>query len=215
MHANIFLNISAFSSECIINISVLPPLFTLRGPNPHLSIPAHTYFELISLLFHSLYFVLILALSLSACNNVNLFITENEQGKHLSSFFVISQSLNALSTFYVCFLSPLVTFTCPFVLLCILKEKKEKTLLKEEFYLVKYEWRRGVCGVFNRSCLTVWLTFYERALCTCLFGRKIKSTWNMLQHTISHTCILCYSSDVWSYLRTCHVQKQRRFVNIW
>lgn len=36
-----------------------------------------------TLIFLTVLLVLIQALSLSACNNVNLFITEMEQGKHL------------------------------------------------------------------------------------------------------------------------------------
>lgn len=43
----------------------------------------------ISLLFTHCTLVYIQALSLSACNNVNLFITAMEQGKHLLSFFVM------------------------------------------------------------------------------------------------------------------------------
>lgn len=57
-----------------------------------------------------------------------------------SSFFVILESLNALSTYYVYFLFPLVTLHV-FLYFCAFWKK---TLLKEDFYLVKYEWRRGV-----------------------------------------------------------------------
>lgn len=41
-----------------------------------------SYMICFTFFFYSLY-ILIQALSLSACNNVNLFITEMEQGKHL------------------------------------------------------------------------------------------------------------------------------------
>lgn len=126
--------------------------------------------QFVSRLFTHCSLVLIQALSLSACNNVNLFSTAMEQGKNTSSFFVILESLNALSTFYVYFLFPLVTLH---VFLYFFAFFERKTLLKEEFYLVKWmkERRRGV---FNLSCLIVWLTFYDGALRTCLFleGKK-------------------------------------------
>lgn len=99
-----------------------------------------------------------------------IYLSQRWNRANTSSFFVILKSLNALSTFYVYFLFPLVTLRV-FLYFCAFWKK---TLLKEEFYLVKYEWRRGVVEFLTYSCLIVWLTFYDRALRTCLFleGKK-------------------------------------------
>lgn len=69
-----------------------------------------------------------------------IYLSQRWNRANTSSFFVILERLNALSTFYVYFLFPLVTLHV-FLYFCAFWKK---TLLKEEFYLVKYEWRRGV-----------------------------------------------------------------------
>lgn len=95
------------------------------------------------------------------------YLSQRWNRANTSSFFVILESLNALSTFYVYFLFPLVTLQS-FVLLCILKENPaEGKVLSCENWMKK---RR--CRVFNLSCLIVWLTFYDSALCTCLFWKE-------------------------------------------
>lgn len=123
-----------------------------------------------------------------------------DQGTHLQFLRSIG-SLNALSTFYVCFLFPLVTFLL-FLLLCIWRAK---ALLKEKVLSCEKRMKKRRHRVFNLSCRT----FYDGALCTCLFleGKNL----NMLQRnyiqSVTH-CILCCSS-VRSYLRIFHVQKRR------
>lgn len=67
------------------------------------------------------------------------YLSQTWNRTNTSSFFGILESLNALSTFYVYFLFPLVTLHV-FLYFCAFWKK---TLLKEEFYLVKYEWRGG------------------------------------------------------------------------
>lgn len=73
-------------------------------------------------------------------------------------------------------------------------EKKNPTLLKEEFYLVKYEWRRGSRGVFNLSCLTVWLfiRLCTTVLFTHAFIREGGSPLNLLGRNYIQSVIRCY-----------------------
>lgn len=73
--------------EIIFNMSVI---FSLDCRNVHFCLhKCYDNFLFLkkkynfTLIFLTVLLVLIQALSLSACNNVNLFITEMEQGKHL------------------------------------------------------------------------------------------------------------------------------------
>ena len=175
--------------------------------------PSHilvTFFWLHNLFHFCLLTVLWFWFKPSHCLPVTMWIYLSQRWNraNTSSFFVILESLNALSTFYVYFLFSFGYLTCLFVLFVHFWKKNpaEGRVLSCEI------WMKKRCrGVFNLSCLTVWLTFYDRALCTCLFLEG-KSTLNMLQRNYIQSvihCILCYSSDVWSYLRICHVQKRR------
>lgn len=158
----------------------------------HILVTFFCFSRFVSLLFTHCTLVLIQSLSLSACNNVNLFSTAMEQGKtplvSLLYWKVLMHWAHFTFIFYSLWL-PSMSF-CTFV------HFWKKTLLKEEFYLVKRmkERRRGV---FNLSCLIVWLTFYDGALCTCLFLAGKKSTLNMLQRnyiqSVIHCILCCYS----------------------
>lgn len=114
-----------------------------------------------------------------------IYLSQRWNRANTSSFFVILESLNALSTCYVYFLFPLVTLRVLLYFCAFWKKNPaEGKVLSCEIWM-KERYRR----VFNLSCLIVWLTFYDRALCTLpFFGRKkyIKYASKKL-HTISHT----------------------------
>lgn len=101
-----------------------------------------------------------------------IYLSQRWNRANTSSLFVVLQSLNALSTFfwfifYFLWL-PYMSF-CTFV--HFLKENPaEGRVLSGEKWMKKT--RRH--GVFNLSYLTVWLTFYDGALCTCLCFWKEK-----------------------------------------
>lgn len=105
-----------------------------------------------------------------------IYLSHRWNRANTSSFFVISESLNALSTYFIFIFFGLIFYSLwlPYMSFCTFvhferKNPAEGKVLSCEIWMKK---RRR--GVFNLPCLTVWLTFYDRALCTCLFleGKK-------------------------------------------
>lgn len=115
------------------------------------------------LFIHCSFFVLIEVLWLSACNNVNLFITDTGQGKHLLVSMIYWKVLLHWAHFF-CYL------TCLFCTFCAFWKKNpaEGRVLSCDIWT-----KKRLCGVFNLSCLIV--THFLWQCCTHMpfFGRKV------------------------------------------
>lgn len=109
--------------------------------------------------------------------------------------------------FILCLFSILFGYlTCPLLYFCAFWKKNpaEGRVLSCEIWM-----KRTRCGVFKpavSNCDSLFMTvLYAHAF----FGRKVhtmkdKETTYNESHVVS-----CKSSEVWAYLRICHVQKQR------
>lgn len=118
-------------------------------------------FILFSTTVYSLYLCLDLS-PLTACNNVNLFIT-HIQDKHLLVSDIL-ESLIALSTFFF--------FWLPYVFLYFSafwkKNPAEGRVLSCDIWT-----KKRLCGVFNLSCLIVTHFLWRCCMHMPFFGRKV------------------------------------------